>query len=501
LVDLLLDRRIEPAEPLRIEAERGGIRGAQHGDDQNDEGEADGRQGPAEGGAGQVHHPASQAAAGRVSNLICAGPACAGHSATAMTVDSAALLDRFLRYVRIDTRSDADSPTTPSTPGQWDLLRLLERELRDLGAADVTLTANGYVLATLPATTAADIPTVAWCAHVDTATNLPGAAKPLVHRRYDGRPIILPDDPAQVLTVDTVPHLRAAIGHDVVTASGTTLLGADDKAGIAIILTAAAHLLRHPEIPHGTIRLCFNPDEEIARGMTGLDLAQLGADVAYTLDGAEPAEICHETFSADAAVLEIHGVAAHPGWAKDVMVNALRLAGRFLAALPPELSPERTEGRAGFIHPTETSGTAERARVRLLLRDFELAGLAAQRACLEKIVADLRAAEPRARLVLTFTEQYRNMRYWLEKDLRPVEFAREAARRAGLEPFSLPVRGGTDGSNLTQRGLPTPNLFTGMHEVHSPREWISVQDMAKSVETLVHLAQIWAGKTRPGNSP
>ncbi len=417
-----------------------------------------------------------------------------------MSPDSADLLDRFLRYVQIDTRSDPHSTTTPSTPGQWNLLRLLQQELFALGLSDVVLTAHGYVLATLPATTTKPGPVLAWCAHVDTAPNLPGAAKPIVHRAYDGRPIVLPDDPAQRLTVETIPHLRAAIGHDVITTSGTTLLGADDKAGVAIVMATVRHLLRHPEIPHGKIRICFNPDEEIAAGMAKLDLAQLGAEVGYTLDGETPGEIDFETFSADAAVLTIHGVATHPGWAKDVMVNALRFAGRFLAALPAAQSPEQTAGRDGFIHPLECTGSAERATVRLILRDFELAGLAAKRATLEKIVAALRTSEPRASLDLQFTEQYRNMRYWLEKDMRPVAFAREALRRAGLTPASQSLRGGTDGSNLTARGLPTPNLFTGMHEVHSQREWVSLQDMVKSVETLVHLAQIWTEHADTGVS-
>jgi tripeptide aminopeptidase len=408
-----------------------------------------------------------------------------------MQIDSADLLDRFLRYVRIDTRSDDQSTTTPSTPGQWGLLRLLERELRGLGLPDVVLTEHGYVLATLPATSQRNAAVIAWFAHVDTATNLPGAAKPIVHRAYDGRPIVLPDDQTQKLTVETTPFLREAVGHDVITASGTTLLGADDKSGIATVISAARHLLLHPEIPHGKIRLCFNPDEEIARGMSKLDLAQLGASCGYTLDGSEPGQIDFETFSADAALLEIHGVASHPGWAKDVMVNAARLAARFLAALPPEQSPERTDGKAGFIHPLECTASAEHARVRMILRDFERDGLTAKRALLEKIAADLRAAEPKARIALTFTEQYRNMRYWLEQDMRPVEFAQEAIRRAGLTPRSSAIRGGTDGSNLTQRGLPTPNLFVGMHEVHSQREWVSLQDMAKAVETLVHLAQVW----------
>lgn len=411
-----------------------------------------------------------------------------------MQIDTVDLLARFLRYVQIDTRSNDATGTTPSTPGQWDLLRLLERELHEIGAQEVTIDRHGYVLGTIPATVSADVPVIAWFGHADTATNLPSAAKPIVHRNYDGKPIVLPDDPAQVLTVETTPFLREAIGQDVITASGTTLLGADDKAGVAIVMAAARHLLRHPEIPHGKIRVCFNPDEEIGHGVDHLELASVGAAFAYTLDGAERGEICFETFSADGAVLEIHGIASHPGWAKDTMVNALRLAGRYVAALPMAQSPERTAGREGFIHPMEITGTAEHAKVRFIIRDFELAGLAAKRELMEKIAADLRVAEPKARITLTFSEQYRNMRYWLEKDMRPVEYAREAARRAGVKPFDQPIRGGTDGSRLTARGLPTPNIFTGMHDVHSQREWVSLQDMEKAVETLLHLAQVWAGK-------
>jgi tripeptide aminopeptidase len=411
-----------------------------------------------------------------------------------MQIDSADLLARFLRYVQIDTRADPASDTCPSSGGQWDLLRVLDAELRELGLTDVVTTEHGYVLATLPATPGVDAPVIAWCAHVDTSPNLPGAAKPIVHRAYDGRPIVLPDDPTQVLTVETIPFLREAIGQDVITASGTTLLGADDKAGVAIVVAAVRHLLQHPEIPHGPIRLCFNPDEEIARGVDKLDLAQLGAKYAYTLDGAERGEICHETFSADGAVLEIQGVAAHPGWAKDVMVNAARLASRFVAALPMDQSPERTTGRDGFIHPISFHASAEHAKVQFILRDFELDGLAAKRALLESLAAELRTAEPSAVVTLTIKEQYRNMRYWLEDDMRPVELANAAARRAGVRPFAQPIRGGTDGSRLTQRGLPTPNLFTGMHEVHSQREWVSLQDMEKSAEVLVHLAQLWAGR-------
>ncbi len=408
-----------------------------------------------------------------------------------MQIDTAALLERFCRYVQIDTRSDHHSPSTPSTPAQWNLLRLLEAEARAIGASDVTITEHGYVLATIPATTRKQVPTVAWFAHADTAMELPSAAKPIVHRAYDGRPIVLPDDPTQILTVETTPHLREAIGDDIVTASGTTLLGADDKAGIAIVLTAAHHLLQHPEIPHGKIRLCFNPDEEIGRGVDRLDLAQLGADVAYTLDGELRGEVNFETFSADAALVEFRGVATHPGWAKDVMVNALRLAGRFLATLPAQISPECTDDRAGFVHPNEINGNSERAAVRLILRDFELDGLAAKRAIVAETASAIRAAEPRARVDVTFTEQYRNMRYWLEQDMRPVEYALEAVRRAGLTPVTQPIRGGTDGSRLTARGLPAPNIFTGMHGVHSQREWVSVQDMARAVDVLLRLAQLW----------
>ncbi len=410
-----------------------------------------------------------------------------------MPIDTADLLERFCCYVRIDTRSDAHSESCPSTPGQWELLRLLENELHEIGASDVELTEQGYVLATIPAAAGCEAaPTIAWFAHVDTATELPGGATPIVHRAWDGSPIVLPDDPSQVLNVENSPHLRGAIGQDVITASGGTLLGADDKAGVAIVMATARHLLVHPEVRHGRIRLCFNPDEEIGRGVDQLDLARVGAVAAYTLDGESPGEIDWETFSADAAVVEIRGVASHPGWAKDVMVNALRLAGRFVASLPMACSPECTDGRDGFVHPTEISGNSERATVRMILRDFELDGLATKRAVVEEAAATLRTAEPRARVEVKFSEQYRNMRYWLEKDLRPVEIAQAAVRAVGLEPALRSVRGGTDGSKLTARGLPTPNLFTGMHEVHSQREWVTLQDMAKSAELLLRIAEEWA---------
>ncbi len=413
-----------------------------------------------------------------------------------MSIDTSDLLERFLRYVQIDTRSDSHSKSTPSTPGQWDLLRLLAKELVEMGAADVSLDEHGYLFATVPATSKkAGVPSIAFCAHVDTATNLPGGAKPIVHRAYDGTPIVLPDDPKKVLSVETVAHLRDAIGEDVITASGTTLLGADDKSGIAIVMNTARHLLRHPEIAHGTIRVCFSPDEEIATGMDKIDLKKLGADVGYTLDGELRGAVEYESFSADGATLEITGIAAHPGWAKDLMVNALRLAGKFLDMLPRAQSPERTTDRIGFIHPHECSGTADRVVIRMILRDFELAGLAEKRALLESIVNGLQVEEPRAQLKLSFKEQYRNMRYWLEKDMRPVEFALEAVKRAGLASKSQFIRGGTDGSKLTEKGLPTPNIFCGMHAVHSELEWVSLQDMEKSATTLLHLVQIWEDRS------
>lgn len=409
-----------------------------------------------------------------------------------MTIDTADLLDRFCRYVRINTRSDPDSPTTPSTPGQWDLLRLLETELKELGARDVRLTKFGYLIATIPATTKkTTVPKVAFFAHVDTEQNLPGAAKPIVHRKYDGKPIILPDDPTQVLDPVRIPALTEKTGDDIITASGTTLLGADDKAGVAAVMAAARHLLANPSILHGEIRVCFNPDEEIARGVEKLDLADVGVDFAYTLDAELPGEIDYESFSADAAVLDIRGVPSHPGSAKGVMVNAIRIASRFVASLPMELSPERTDKREGFVHPTNITGNLEHAQVKMILRDFELDGLAAKGAVVKDIVDKLRAGEPRAGIKLEITKQYRNMRYWLEKDMRPVEFALEAVRRMGLKPFSDAIRGGTDGSRLTEMGLPTPNIFCGMRNIHSQLEWVSLQDMAAGAGTVLHLVQLW----------
>ena len=407
--------------------------------------------------------------------------------------DLQALEARFLRYVQYETQSDESASTVPSTPGQRRLLEQLATELRELGATDTVISDYSCLFATLPATVADPAPTIAFLAHVDTAPDFSGAdVKPLVHRHYDGAPIVLPDAPNPILDPAAHPRLAAKIGEDIITASGTTLLGADDKAGVAIIMTLAAFLLRHPEIPHGPIRICFTPDEEIGRGVEHLTPEDLGAAVAYTLDGGEAGEITYETFSADKAVVTITGIAVHPGSAKGKLVNALRLAGRFLAALPPELSPEMTEGREGYIHPYRIQGTSAEATLSFVLRDFEMEGLQAHGEHLHNIAKALQEEEPRARITCTITPQYRNMRYGLEKDMRPVELALAALKPLGLEPLVRPVRGGTDGSGLTAKGIPTPNLFTGMENSHGPLEWISLQDMARAVALCIHLAQLWA---------
>ncbi|MCW8133765.1 MAG: peptidase T [Planctomycetota bacterium] len=407
-------------------------------------------------------------------------------------IDAEDLLQRFLSYVRIDTQSDPHGAGTPSTKKQWDLIRLLERELKDLGLADVRVTEFGYVLATVPATSPKPgVPRLCFLAHVDTAPGCKANPTPIVHRSYDGEPIVLPDDPSQVLDPEKMPALKGKKGETLVTASGKTLLGADDKSGVAIVMAAVRHLLAHPEIPHGPIRVCFNPDEEIGRGTEKITLDELGADFAYTLDAENLGEVDYESFSADKATLKVKGVAAHPGWAKGVMVNALRLGSELVAALPMELSPERTDGREGFIHPTEMTGGPEEFTMRFILRDFELDGLAAKGKVLIELAAALSSLHPTAQVDVKIEKQYRNMRYWLEKDMRPVEFALEAVRRAGLTPTSEAIRGGTDGSRLTERGLPTPNLFTGFHNVHSPLEWVSLEDMCKAAEVVVRLAQLW----------
>lgn len=406
------------------------------------------------------------------------------------------LEERLIRYVRIDTTSDEGSPTSPSTEKQYDLLRMLVAELEEIGAADVELTAYGTVLATIPATTAREVPTIAFLAHVDTTAAYSGTdVQPVVHRGWDGSDITFPNDAAQVLSPTAYPYLAGKQGEDIITASGGTLLGADDKAGVAIVMTMAQHLLAHPEIEHGRIRLCFTPDEEIGRGVHQ-DLGRdLGAEFAYTLDGAEAGEIVYETFSADKAVIQITGVSTHPGDAKGILVNALHLAARIIGTLPQATrTPETTDGREGFIHVYQVHGGAAKATVQFIIRDFERDGLAAHGTLLRQVCETVAATEPRATITCEITPQYRNMRYWLEDDMRPVEIAMEACREIGIEPFSTPIRGGTDGSRLTEQGVPTPNLFTGMQNIHGPLEWISVQDMARSTAMCVALAQKWASE-------
>lgn len=402
--------------------------------------------------------------------------------------------ERFIRYALIDTQSDEKSTTSPSTEKQYHLLRLLVDELKSFGVQDLTLTRYGAVLATIPATANPDGPTVALLAHVDTAPQFSGTnVKPVVHRNYAGGEIVLPDDPSVVLSPAQSPYLAAKIGDDIITASGKTLLGADDKAGVAIVMTVARHLLQNPHLPHGLVRICFTPDEEIGRGVHRDLPEDLGTDVAYTLDGAELGEIVYETFSADKADVHIEGVSIHPGQAKDRLVNALHLAAKIVDTLPHiRLTPETTADREGFIHIYEMSGNSASADLHFILRDFELDGLRRHGELLQQVCATVQAAEPRARITCTITSQYRNMRYWLEKDMRPVELAREACRRLGIEPISTPTRGGTDGSRLTERGVPTPNLFTGMQNIHGPLEWVSVQDMTRATEMCIALLQLWS---------
>ena len=407
------------------------------------------------------------------------------------------LKNRFLRYVRIDTGSDEHSPTAPSTTKQLDLQKILQEELEELGATEIMLSDYGCLFATIPATVKATVPTVAFLAHVDTTAAFSGAnVKPIVQSNYNGQPIALPDDPSQRLSPEDLPYLRSRIGDDLITASGTTLLGADDKAGVAILMTMAAELLADKNIPHGTIRLCFTVDEEIGRGVTHLKLDDLAADVAYTLDGGDAGEIVYETFSADKALVNIKGVSAHPGAAKGIMVNALTLAGKLITMLPAQtLTPETTDGHDGFIHLYQMSGTAAEVDLHFILRDFERAGLEAHGTLMQTLCNAIQQTEPRATITCTISPQYRNMRYWLEDDMRPVQLAERAIRAVGLEPFSPPIRGGTDGSGLTEMGVPTPNLFTGMQNIHGPLEWISLQDMVKATDVCLELVQLWAEET------
>ena len=399
------------------------------------------------------------------------------------------LQDRLVRYAAIDSQSDARSETSPSTDIQLNMSRLLVEELQEMGAQDVTLTDYGVVLATIPGTT--EGPTMAWCAHVDTAPQFNATGvKPVVHQGYNGGDITFADAPELKLSPENSPYLAQKVGEDIITASGTTLLGGDDKAGVAIAMTAARYLLQNPQIAHGPIRLAFTPDEEIGRGVDPRLPADLRADFAYTFDGGKPGEIEFETFSADGAKVTVTGVSAHPGFAKDKMVNALHLTSKIVMMLPQvTMTPDTTEGTEGFIHVSEINGGSSEAEITLIIRDFEMAGLEAKGALLRQVCETVAATEPRAQIACEITPQYRNMRYWLEKDMTPVELVRAAVADVGLEPVSIPIRGGTDGSRLTEMGVPCPNIFTGMQEIHGPLEWISVQDMALATKVAVALAR------------
>jgi tripeptide aminopeptidase len=402
------------------------------------------------------------------------------------------VLDRFLRYVVIDTQSDAGSPTQPSTAKQKELGRLLVDELLGIGVSDAHLDEHGYVYATIPSNTDKAVPVICFCSHMDTAPDFTGTnVRPKVLHNYDGGDIQLSGDRKQVIRVTENPALNDQIGNDIVTTDGTTLLGADDKAGIAEIMTAAQILMDNPDIRHGTIKLLFTPDEEIGRGVDKVDLTKLAAQFAYTMDGETAGHIEDETFSADGVDIAIEGVAIHPGFAKGRMENAIKIAGAIIDRLPRNIAPETTDGREGFIHPTGLSGSMEKAAISLIVRDFEESGLADKEKRLEAIVREVMKDYPGSSYTFAVKQQYRNMKVVLDRHPQIVENAIEAIRRAGMSPVRGSIRGGTDGSRLSFMGLPCPNIFAGGHAFHSPREWISRQDMERAVATLVELARVW----------
>lgn len=403
------------------------------------------------------------------------------------------LLDRFCRYVRIDTTADEKATSYPSSPGQLELGRLLVRELRDMGLTGAAQDEHGIVLATVPATQPRPAPVIAWIAHVDTSPETTGrGVQPQVHANYDGRDLVLPGDPSKVLRPADNPELAALTGKTIITTDGTTLLGGDDKAGVAVIMEAAAYLLAHPELPHGPVRVCFTCDEEIGHGVDHVDLQKLGAVAGYTLDGGGIGELDVETFSADLAVVTIKGVNIHPSIAKGRMVNAVRLAGAFLERLPRRvLTPETTAERQGFLHPYRIEGGVAETTLRILLRDFDTAKLGEKAELLRAAARLIETEYPEAKVEVKVTPQYRNMADGLDREPRAVPLAEEALRRAGLQPQRTIVRGGTDGSRLTELGLPTPNLSTGEHNIHSPLEWTCLEEMETAVRVLVELAQVW----------
>ena len=402
--------------------------------------------------------------------------------------------ERFIRYVQIDTQSDPTSAKHPTTEKQKDLSKLLQRELLGMGITNATTDEYGYVYATIPSnSTKGNMPAICFCSHVDTAPDCSGTnVKPIYHRYYDGNDIILPDDSSQVLTLANSPYLKQHINHGVITASGLTLLGADDKAGVSAIMEAALFFIQNPAVKHGDIKILFTPDEEVGQGTAKIDMQKLGASFGYTLDGGEAGSFEDETFSADGSTITINGVITHPGYAKNKLVNALKIASEILAALPTnEWSPETTEGREGFVHPVAVNGISEKATIQFIVRDFVTAELANHHASLKKIAEDVIAKHIGATMEYSVQEQYRNMKDILVQYPQVAAYAKEAIERAGLTVTNDSIRGGTDGSRLSYMGMPCPNIFTGMQNIHSKLEWVGTKDMAKAAETIVHLSMIW----------
>ncbi len=415
-----------------------------------------------------------------------------------LNIDKKELTDRFMRYVQIDTQSDPNSNVHPTTEKQKDLSKLLQQELLLMGVNDASVDDFGYVYGTIPSNTEKqNVPVIAFCSHVDTAPDCSGTnVKPILHQNYNGADIVLPDDSTQVLKIADSPYLKNHIGSDIITASGQTLLGADDKSGVAVIMQAARTLIQNPDLKHGDIKIVFTPDEEVGQGTAKIDMQKLGAKYGYTLDGGEAGSLEDETFSADAATIVVLGVIAHPGYAKDTLVNAIKIAGAILDELPKqEWSPETTEGREGFVHPVAVNGIAEKSTINFIVRDFTLEGLKNHHLKLKSLAEKVVAQFPGASMEYIEQEQYRNMKEVLDTCPQVAAYAGEAIQRSGLTVKKESIRGGTDGSRLSYMGLPCPNIFTGMQNIHSKLEWIGVNDMVKATETIVHLCQIWEEKS------
>lgn len=403
---------------------------------------------------------------------------------------------RFLKYVTIDTQSDVNSKTHPSTEKQFDLAHLLVEELKVIGASDVSLDEYCYVMATLPSNVDHEVPTICFCSHMDTSPDSSGTGvKPIVHPNYDGNPITLPDDTSQIITKEAYTSLANQIGNSIITASGTTLLGADNKSGVAEIMAAAEYLLNHPEIKHGPIRILFTPDEEVGRGVDKLDMKKLGADFGYTVDGEEIGSMEAETFSADGMKVIVHGVSIHPGYAKGKLVNGIKILSEILDALPKDsFSPETTQEMEGFVHPYLIEGNVEQATATFIIRDFDTNQLAVHEEKVKSIANEIVKKYTGARVTFEITEQYRNMKEILDKHPQVAANAAEAIKRTGLDPIIGSIRGGTDGSRLSFMGLPCPNIFAGEHAIHSKHEWVSIEDMEAATEMIIHLCEIWAEK-------